>query len=85
MKFVGLRRNSGVLLDNSTAFVLNALTFSTRKKNGTFVSLFSLNIHYFFKNVGILIDCSFTELCGVLGTCNVGTVPVGLDCTVVFG
>lgn len=41
--------------------------------------------YYFFKNVGILIDCSFTELCGVLGTCNVGTVPVGLDCTVVFG
>ena len=30
---------------------------------------------YFFKNVGILIDCSFTELTGVLGVYNDGAVP----------
>ena len=36
----------------------------------------SLKVLYcFFKNVGILIDCSFTVPLGTFGVCNVGAVP----------
>lgn len=38
-------------------------------------SLSHKSLYYFLKKSGILMDCSFTLLVGVLGVSNVGAVP----------
>jgi hypothetical protein len=60
-------------------FPANSSTKFTQKKTRHKRRVFAI-AYYFFKNVGILIDCSFTWLTGVLGVCNVGAVPAVLGC-----
>lgn len=65
-------------LSNQGSFPNNFSTKGPKKGNKKGGDVHLLISSYFFKNDGILIDCSFTVLCGVLGTVNVGSVTTGL-------